>query len=58
MSKIFSAAKAFAVAEDGATMVEYALMVTFIAVFLVGTVKLLGSALSGAFTNVTNGING
>jgi pilus assembly protein Flp/PilA len=58
MSKRIAAVKTFLVAEEGATMVEYGLMVALIAAFLIGTVQLLGSALSSQFTNVTNAING
>jgi pilus assembly protein Flp/PilA len=58
MSKLISAARTFVAAEEGATMVEYGLMVALIAAFLIGTVKLLGSAISSQFTNVTNAING
>jgi pilus assembly protein Flp/PilA len=58
MSQLIAAARRFVVAEEGATMVEYGLMVALIAAFLIGTVQLLGSALSSQFTNVTNAING
>jgi pilus assembly protein Flp/PilA len=58
MTRFLSAARKFFVAEEGATMVEYGLMVALIAAFLIGTVQLLGSALSTQFTNVTNAING
>jgi pilus assembly protein Flp/PilA len=53
-----SCVRKFVAAEEGATMVEYGLMVALIAAFLIGTVKLLGSAMSSQFTNVTNAING
>jgi pilus assembly protein Flp/PilA len=58
MTKLMTAARKFVAAEEGATMVEYGLMVALIAAFLIGTVKLLGSAISSQFTNVTNAING
>ena len=58
MSRLMSCVRKFVAAEEGATMVEYGLMVALIAAFLIGTVKLLGSAMSSQFTNVTNAING
>jgi pilus assembly protein Flp/PilA len=58
MSHLLAASCRFVAAEEGATMVEYGLMVALIAAFLIGTVKLLGSAVSSQFTNVTNTING
>ena len=36
--------------EDGATAVEYALMVGMIAIVIVGAVALFGGAVSGLFT--------
>lgn len=38
--------------EDGATMVEYALMVGLIAVAIIGAVTTLGSNISTKFTDV------
>lgn len=40
--------------EDGATVVEYALMVGLIAVVIVAAVTALGLALPGTFQPVTN----
>jgi Flp pilus assembly pilin Flp len=37
--------------EAGATAVEYALMVTFIAIAIIGAVTLLGAKLSGFFND-------
>ncbi len=42
--------------EEGATMVEYALMVTFIALVCIAAVTLLGGNLSAFFTNAANSI--
>ena len=39
--------------DEGATAVEYGLMVSLIAVAIIGTVTLLGTTLSGLFTTVT-----
>ena len=44
--------------EDGATMVEYALMVALIGAALVTVVTSLGTAISGKFTSVSNSITG
>jgi pilus assembly protein Flp/PilA len=46
------------VAEDGATMVEYALMVALIGAALVTVVTALGTAISGKFTSVSTTITG
>lgn len=42
--------------ESGATAVEYGLMVSLIAVAIIGTVTILGTTLSGLFTTVTNSL--
>jgi pilus assembly protein Flp/PilA len=39
--------------ESGATAVEYGLMVSLIAVAIIGTVTILGTTLSGLFATVT-----
>ncbi|WP_435011134.1 Flp family type IVb pilin [Tundrisphaera lichenicola] len=44
--------------EEGATMVEYALMVALIGAALVTVVTSLGSAISGKFTDVSTSITG
>jgi pilus assembly protein Flp/PilA len=44
--------------EEGATMVEYALLVALIGAALVGTVTLLSSAIGSKFTSVTGTLNG
>lgn len=41
---------------EGATMVEYALMVMLIAVFCVVAVQVLGVSLSGAFEAAANAV--
>ena len=45
--------KKFAREEDGATMVEYALMVALIAVALIGAVEALSGGISGTFGEAT-----
>lgn len=42
--------------EDGATMVEYGLIVALIAVVCIVAVTLIGSHLQGMFTNVGNDV--
>jgi pilus assembly protein Flp/PilA len=44
--------------DEGATAVEYGLMVALIAVVIIGAVTLLGVNLSVLFTNVANTIGG
>jgi len=42
--------------EEGATAVEYGLMVALIAVGIIGAVSLLGTTLSGKFTAVESAV--
>lgn len=42
--------------DEGATAVEYGLMVALIAVAIIAAVTLLGTGLSGLFTTVDNSI--
>ena len=49
--------KALWTEDEGATMVEYGLMVALIAAALVTVVTSLGTALSGKFTDVTTAIS-
>ena len=44
--------------EDGATMVEYGLMVALIAVVLIAVVTLVGQSLSQMFSDVNTAIGG
>jgi pilus assembly protein Flp/PilA len=48
----------FTLDEDGATMVEYGLMVALIAVVLIGVVTLVGKSLSTMFGKVNTAISG
>jgi pilus assembly protein Flp/PilA len=50
--------KRLAVAEDGATMVEYALMVALIGAALVVVVTSLGTSIGGQFTSVSTTVGG
>jgi pilus assembly protein Flp/PilA len=51
-------AKQLVAGEDGATMVEYALMVALIGAALISVVTLLSGAISTSFTNTTTKITG
>ena len=58
MSKLTLAARKFVRNEDGATMVEYALLVALIAVVVIGAVTALGTSanttLSGAASSLAS----
>jgi pilus assembly protein Flp/PilA len=56
MTKFVAAAKGFAKGEEGATMVEYGLMVALIAAVCIAAVKLLGTNLNTIFSNVANSV--
>jgi pilus assembly protein Flp/PilA len=49
MAKFMTAAKQFVGGEEGATMVEYALMVALIAAVCIGVVTTLGTNVSSLF---------
>ncbi len=44
--------------EEGATMVEYAIMVALIAVVAIGAVQLLGTTVKGEFTSINGTLGG
>ena len=48
--------KRLAAGEEGATMVEYALMVALIGAALIGVVGTLSTAISGKFTSVATSV--
>ena len=52
MVKIYCAARKLFVLEDGATMVEYGLMVALIAVVCLAAVTLLGVNVNGVFNQI------
>jgi len=56
MKKLAGTFRAFVKDEDGATMVEYGLMVALIAVVAGVGAQLLGVQVLAAFTSVTNSI--
>ena len=49
--------KQLMVGEEGATMVEYALMIALIAAALIGTVTTLSGAISSKFASTTTALN-
>ncbi len=52
MAKYIAAAKGFVKGEEGATMVEYGLMLALIAVVCIGAVAALGNAANGLFGGI------
>jgi pilus assembly protein Flp/PilA len=58
MSQLIAHVKSFIAQEEGATMVEYGLMVALIAITCIATVALVGTNLSGLFNNVAGSVSG
>jgi pilus assembly protein Flp/PilA len=56
MAELLSCVRQFAAEDDGATMVEYGLMLTFVALACVALVSLLGQSLKTPFQTVISGI--
>ncbi len=56
MAKFTAAAKKFVQGEEGATMVEYALMVALIAVVCIAAVTLLGGSASSKFSQIGSAV--
>jgi pilus assembly protein Flp/PilA len=56
MKSLLTKIKNFVREEDGASAVEYGLLVALIAVAIIGAVTALGTSLSGLFTTVKNTI--
>jgi pilus assembly protein Flp/PilA len=48
--------KNFFANESGATAIEYALIASLIAVFIIGSLQVLGTHLSSEFTEVSNAL--
>jgi pilus assembly protein Flp/PilA len=57
MKSLFTKIKDFVREEEGASAVEYGLLVALIAVAIIGAVTALGGSLSGLFTTVSNTIS-
>ncbi len=56
MAKFLATAKSFLVEEDGATMVEYGLMVALIAALCIGVVTTLGQNINSKFNSVASAV--
>lgn len=56
MSKLIAAARNFVRDEEGATAVEYGLLVALIAAVIVLTVKTLGTKVNAGFTKVNSAL--
>ena len=48
--------KRFLASEDGVTSIEYALIASLIAIFIIAAVQLVGTQLSTVFTEVGNSL--
>jgi pilus assembly protein Flp/PilA len=49
--------KAFVADDSGATAIEYALIASLIAVFIIGSLQFLGTKMSSEFTEVGNALS-
>jgi len=58
MAKLSAAIKKFLGRKEGASLVEYGLLVSLIAVVCMAGVKLVGQQVSAVFTNVANALGG
>jgi pilus assembly protein Flp/PilA len=56
MAKFATAIRSVVKGEEGATMVEYALMVALIAVACIGAVTALGGGVQASFSNIVNSL--
>jgi Flp pilus assembly pilin Flp len=57
MAKLFGFSEKLRQSEDGATMLEYALLITFVALVCVVTVIALGQVLTKPFQSAVNGLS-
>ena len=56
MRQLLSHAKSFVVQDEGATMVEYGLMVALIAIACIGAIAVVGTNLSGLFNKAATSV--
>jgi len=56
MQKIYLSVRKLFILEEGATMVEYGLMVALIAVVCLTAVTLLGTNIKGVFTSIATAV--
>jgi pilus assembly protein Flp/PilA len=54
---VIKSLKIFVADESGATAIEYALIASLIAVFIIGSLQVLGTSLSSEFTEVSNALH-
>ena len=57
MTKMMNQVKAFMRDEEGATAVEYGVLVALIIAVVVGVIQAIGTKLNTAFTNVSTGLD-
>lgn len=57
MAKFIASAKKFVKGEEGATMVEYGLMLALIAIVCIVAVTAVGTSASTIFTNISGSLN-
>jgi pilus assembly protein Flp/PilA len=57
MAKFIAAAKKFVKGEEGATMVEYGLMLALIAIVCILAVTAIGTSASTVFSNASSSLN-
>ena len=58
MAQFVASARKFAVAEEGAALVEYSLLVALIAAVIIGAVTILGNNAEQKFTEVGTAVGG
>ena len=58
MKKLAGSFRSFLTDEDGATMVEYGMMVALIAAVCIGIVTTLGTSIQGVFSAVNTAVAG
>jgi pilus assembly protein Flp/PilA len=56
MQRIFCSIRKFFLRDEGATMVEYGLMVALIAIVCLAAVTLLGTSVQAIFTNLAGSV--
>lgn len=56
MKNLMNNMKRFAQNDEGVTAIEYGLIAALIAVFIIGSVTIVGSALSNIFTSISTAL--
>ncbi len=56
MKQLYSAIQRFVRDEEGVTAIEYALIASLIAVVIIGTVQLTGTAINTTFRTICNAL--